>query len=361
MTDQTDKPITPRTVLITTGLRPVPMAFADFPGTPAGVIVWDSVSAFPGRFSEHIRRVRCLLSGKRYASLKHLCEQHNLHYLECDKRDPAALQNTLKKWDAELVVTSGCAIVPMQALSELRFGGINLHPSKLPDWRGANPLFWQLASEQNEMGVTVHVLSDKIDGGKILAQTTIERPDGLSRQQLTELLEGEIGVSLLKDCIQSMAAGTQKPLVQIASNTPYARRVADKELSEALPLGTLKANTLWNLLRFYGYAPKDWLGITAWRRKLQWAAYKLTPSDAQTQIAAATKQSGISQSDTNPSVGQEDWQIDAKGLKIILTHPSGNITMIPKRLIPMIQLISKITKSRGNRKSGGPSVVSAGR
>lgn len=339
------------------------MAFAEFPGTPTGIIVWDSVSAFPGRFSEHIRRIRCLLSGKRYASLKHLCEQHDLHYFECDKRDPVALQNTLKNWGAELVITSGCAIVPMQPLSNLRFGGINLHPSRLPDWRGANPLFWQLASEQNEMGVTVHVLSDKIDGGEILAQSTIQQPDGLSRQQLTERLEGDIGVALLKECVRAIAEGTQKPLVQTAaSGTPYARRVENKDLTEVLPLQTLNANTLWNLLRFYGYAPAALLGVVGWRHKLQWVACELTSTNNSPELDAAACQAVESQAAAEPGAPtaiQAAWQIKPDGLKIILTHRSGTITMVPKRMLPLLQLFGKIAKSPGEQKSGNPPIVSA--
>ena len=142
------QPQSPRIALLTTGLRPVPLAFSDFPGTPVGIIVWDNPAAFSNQFSEILRVIRCRLSSRRFASLRDLCHVQKLSYAECDKTHPQSLTTLLEEWKIDLVITSGCAIVPVDALTPARFGAINLHPSRLPDWRGANPLFWQLANKE---------------------------------------------------------------------------------------------------------------------------------------------------------------------------------------------------------------------
>ena len=326
----------------------MPLAFADFPGTPVGVIVWDGNHTFPGRYSELLRRIRCLFSGKRYASLKHLCEKNQLRYAECDKRDTIALKNTLKSWNAELVITSGCAIVPTAALSSVRFGGINLHPSKLPDWRGANPLFWQLASAQNQWGVTVHVLSDQIDGGEIIAQTTVNRIDGLSRQQITQILEGEAGVALLKKSVQQIGAGTATPITQPSTTTPYARRVQNKDLANAVPLATLEPTTVWNLLRFLGHVPNDWLGIQGWQSGIHWQACKFTKAanSLLSNTGKETEESG------------QDWTLEPGRLTIDLVNRNGRITLIPKRLTGLYWLYDKLGRCRH---SSSPTISRAGR
>lgn len=58
-----------------------------------------------------------------------------------------------------------------------RFGprrAINLHPSMLPNYRGAAPIQWQIAREESEVGASVQELSRQaFDRGRILAQTPV--------------------------------------------------------------------------------------------------------------------------------------------------------------------------------------------
>ncbi|MFN9109902.1 MAG: UDP-N-acetylglucosamine 2-epimerase [Bacteroidota bacterium] len=49
---------------------------------------------------------------------------------------------------------------------------LNLHPAKLPEYRGPSPILWQLKTGANEIGATIHFVDDKIDCGDIVAQST---------------------------------------------------------------------------------------------------------------------------------------------------------------------------------------------
>ncbi len=51
-----------------------------------------------------------------------------------------------------------------------RVGALNSHPSMLPRFRGAHPIFWAIAMGEAETGVTVHYMESKIDTGPIVAQ-----------------------------------------------------------------------------------------------------------------------------------------------------------------------------------------------
>lgn len=59
-----------------------------------------------------------------------------------------------------------------------RLGAINLHPSLLPRHRGANPYFWTYYHDDRHAGLTVHVVTERLDGGPILAQQWMPLPRG---------------------------------------------------------------------------------------------------------------------------------------------------------------------------------------
>ena len=61
-----------------------------------------------------------------------------------------------------------------EILSIPRHGVINIHPALLPQYRGVSPTFWVLANSEEKTGVTIHMVNEKLDGGKILAQKKIK-------------------------------------------------------------------------------------------------------------------------------------------------------------------------------------------
>ena len=67
-----------------------------------------------------------------------------------------------------------------QEVRELpRYGCINIHPSQLPDFRGADPVFHALLNESSTIGVTVHYMDESFDTGNILRQAVMQvRSDG---------------------------------------------------------------------------------------------------------------------------------------------------------------------------------------
>ncbi|GMQ49584.1 methionyl-tRNA formyltransferase [Vibrio sp. 10N] len=50
---------------------------------------------------------------------------------------------------------------------------VNLHPGALPDYRGANPIFWHLRNGQSDLTFSLHKLTSKIDRGDVAAEHPI--------------------------------------------------------------------------------------------------------------------------------------------------------------------------------------------
>ena len=86
-----------------------------------------------------------------------------------------------------------------QSIIRLSTRCINIHPSKLPKYRGADPIFWQLRSGETETGVTIHEVTNSIDAGAILWFTPVIYPAGarLKTIQLILLKEAIAGLEQL--------------------------------------------------------------------------------------------------------------------------------------------------------------------
>ncbi|MDD7750624.1 MAG: bifunctional UDP-4-amino-4-deoxy-L-arabinose formyltransferase/UDP-glucuronic acid oxidase ArnA [bacterium] len=52
-------------------------------------------------------------------------------------------------------------------------GALNLHGSLLPKYRGCAPINWAVINGEKETGVTLHVMTEKVDAGDIVAQKKI--------------------------------------------------------------------------------------------------------------------------------------------------------------------------------------------
>jgi len=65
-------------------------------------------------------------------------------------------------------------IIPNELLTLPKYGWINIHPSLLPKYRGSSPIPTAIISGDNETGVSIIKLINKVDAGDILAQQHLE-------------------------------------------------------------------------------------------------------------------------------------------------------------------------------------------
>lgn len=61
-------------------------------------------------------------------------------------------------------------IISKKAYSAARIGAYNIHPSLLPKYRGLNPWYGIFKNNEVENGVTLHRITDVVDGGEIIYQ-----------------------------------------------------------------------------------------------------------------------------------------------------------------------------------------------
>ncbi len=142
-------------------------------------------------------------------------------------------------------------------------GGINLHGSLLPKYRGAAPVQWSVLQGDAETGVTVIHMTPKLDGGPCLI--TVATPIG--EEETAEQLEprlAQLGVQPVHDAIRMLESwdGTSSlGTDQDASLTSRAPRLkkADGKIDWTLPAAQIR-----NQIRAF----KPWPGsFTNWLRE----------------------------------------------------------------------------------------------
>lgn len=139
--------------------------------------------------------------------------------------DEQAVTNSVLSFKPDLLVTAVFGQkIPQDLLTHIPFGGINIHPSLLPRWRGADPMPWTILSGDAQTGVTVSQISDHMDEGAILAQkkypvTDKETPDALRTTLFT------IGAELLMRTLPTVFSASIKPTDQKEEDVMVARKM----------------------------------------------------------------------------------------------------------------------------------------
>ncbi|MDP1783899.1 MAG: phosphoribosylglycinamide formyltransferase [Sulfuricurvum sp.] len=86
----------------------------------------------------------------------------------------AALVEIIGKYTPDLVVLCGFMRI-LTPVFTTQIRSINLHPSLLPAFKGAHAIKESFESDQNVCGVSVHWVSDELDGGKIILQKSFTK------------------------------------------------------------------------------------------------------------------------------------------------------------------------------------------
>lgn len=112
----------------------------------------------------------------------------------------------LKTFQADLfVVCDYGQILSADTLRLARLGGVNLHGSLLPKYRGAAPIHWALYHGEKETGVTVIHMTPKLDAGPMLVRSTLPIGPDEDAVQLEEKLSG-LGVQATIDAIDLLSS-----------------------------------------------------------------------------------------------------------------------------------------------------------
>lgn len=175
-------------------------------------------------------------------------EERNIHIEQPHKLDYDFIHR-LKDINTEFfVVASYGKIIPKSILDIPEKGTLNVHPSLLPRWRGASPVETQILNDEENVGVTIILLDEKMDHGPILDQQLVDTPYWpMKGSELQDLL-AKAGGEILTHVIPEWLNGNID-----AQEQDHALATFSKKISKEDGLINLDDDPYQNLLKIRAY------------------------------------------------------------------------------------------------------------
>jgi methionyl-tRNA formyltransferase len=114
--------------------------------------------------------------------------------------------------DVALVVAYG-RILPRDVLDGPRLGCVNVHASLLPKYRGAAPITWAVVNGETETGITLMLLDEGMDTGKMLAKFVTKIDDHETAGALSARL-ARLGADAVRGGVPRYVSGGYAPEAQ---------------------------------------------------------------------------------------------------------------------------------------------------
>jgi len=176
--------------------------------------------AFPlGRRSFDPSPMRQAIFPDEARSLTHLTTHHQIPYRSVDSLNSSEAQHEISRLNADLGVVIGTRILKRETFSLPRLGSINIHKGKVPEYRGQPPAFWELYNGETEVGMTVHLVDEKLDAGDIITESSLSIESTDTEHSLRLKLD-HLAADLLAEAVQALARNLARPRQQCPSTLP---------------------------------------------------------------------------------------------------------------------------------------------
>jgi methionyl-tRNA formyltransferase len=273
------------------------------------------------------------------SSIREVAQQHGTPIFDPEDINTPESVARLESFAADLLVTCDYGqILAPAALATGRRGGVNLHASLLPKYRGAAPINWAIYRGDTETGATVIHMTPQIDAGPCIAQLQVAiEPDETAAELEARL--AEIGARLLCETIDRLEAGDAPALPQdpsLASRAPRLKK------SDGLIDWTRAAVAIKNHVRAMEPWPKTY---TYWHR----------PAGPPVRLILGPV--SVSAPDESPMAGSKDAPgtiVEAAENRLVIAAGDGAVTPASiqpagKRLMPIDEFLRGYRLQPGER------------
>lgn len=138
-------------------------------------------------------------------------------------------QHLLERLNPDVIVVIAYGLVlPKAVLYIPKFGCINVHASILPRWRGASPIQRSIEYGDNETGITIMQMNEKLDEGNIIMQHSVN----IKLDVTSEILTNELSIlasSMIIQTLDRLKKGKLYSSPQSQEGVTYAKKLSKKE------------------------------------------------------------------------------------------------------------------------------------
>ncbi|MCL0029389.1 methionyl-tRNA formyltransferase [Dehalococcoidia bacterium] len=172
----------------------------------------------------------------RTSPVKQLAREHRLAVFQPKGlRDRAEVVQLANLRPDAIVVAAFGQILPREILNIPEFGCLNVHPSLLPQYRGASPIPSAILAGDDITGVSIMLMDEGMDTGPVLSQRTVSIHGEDTAESLGSRL-AQVGADLL---IETLPQWFERRLV------PQPQK--EEEATYTKPLSKSDGEIDWNL------------------------------------------------------------------------------------------------------------------
>ena len=186
-------------------------------------------AARPGLFSR--------LVPKELGGLSAEAHRLGIDVVRSDDANCAQVVSEIVKLEPTAFVVAGFPHLLSKALiGRFRAGGLNVHPGRLPEERGAAPLFWALKAGRTTIGWTIHVIDEGEDTGDVVAKGELSFDPGTDGQQILKRC-AEAALPILIKSVRGLIDGDLIRIPQANERAARCPRPAfrDGKIDPSLP------------------------------------------------------------------------------------------------------------------------------
>jgi len=161
--------------------------------------------------------------------IKQWAVEHEILTLQPEQLNDNNFIQKLSDLNADFfVVVAYGKILQQNILALPKYGGINVHVSLLPKYRGASPVQTAILSGDNKTGVCIMQMDRGMDTGPIFKQEEVEISTTDTTDTLNEKLFS-LGATLLARTLPKIMLGEIKPIPQEKNNLSFCKKISKQD------------------------------------------------------------------------------------------------------------------------------------
>ena len=102
-----------------------------------------------------------------------MAAQKGIPVLRVPTINSPTVRKTLKAWGTDLGLSLGNSLIVKRTFDAPRLGTLNVHHSKVPEFRGSPPVLWEIHEGESTVGYTIHRIDSTVDGGAVLKEGAV--------------------------------------------------------------------------------------------------------------------------------------------------------------------------------------------
>lgn len=192
-------------------------------------------------------RISAVVGHEGASSVIQTAKQNNIPIFQPNKVNEPNFVNKLRDYSPDLFVLAGYnQILKNDLISIPRYGTLNLHGGKLPEYRGVAPINWQIINGETKGGCCIIIVDEGIDTGDIVEQVYYDIGENETAEDIINK-QLEIFPSMLINAIEDIERGKIARVKQNLNDGAYYTRRYPKD--GRINWETMTAQQIHNLIR----------------------------------------------------------------------------------------------------------------